>query len=894
MTILNAGRDEAMAREEAARDEDFWDELMPRAAELVLTSGQATPQMLQRKMRIRWATIQTLLAELAELGVVGPDQGEPPRRVLLGADALPGVLAAIAGDPEDGVAPVVEGVVVSATLGGEDDEAIEAANLAPPATPVVLTKTSPPPPGEPGGEEDGDSQGGELAIRHDDDLATYQPGELEPWRPAGGGSIGGRVQETWWRVIDHPTTTRTTAVTRQLPKAGVKLAVYTPRGVGRLVAMAGNALFATHTAAMVARIADTDPLGEAWVKASAEHGKVHERLATRRWLAGGLAFLATLVAMAWWAPQAFAGLLAVVVFVGVVAFARGVCRDPKELATCVAVAAGGATVVWFTGPDLASLVPHPPTWFWWILGGGLVSLFGWFGRKDGALVDLPPTMAPHKTPPLTAPMVTAALVALGIPKMREPDDITLLMDVAKDGQGYVIDLELPPAVPATDIIEKREEFAAALRRELGTVWPAVGPRHPGHLSLYVSLVPMVSAVQAPWPVATGGPVSLFQPCPLFTDQRGQWVNQTLAYTAWVIGAVPRMGKTKALLNLGLLAAMDVRSRIYAFDLKGTGDLSSLAKVAHAYRVGDEPEDIADMLRIMRGIRQEMRARTRLVRELTLEENPDRGKVTDTLAGQDPDRFGPIVVLVDEVQVWTQEFSEALPDQVFEGKRPRDPGKEVRDEFIAILRDLVKRGPALGIIPAMATQKPDAKSIPSSIADNASARLCLKVNGQISNDQILGTSSYQAGIRATQFAFSDKGIAFFRGDGAEPLVVRTVVMTAEEADDIAARARALRLAAGRLTGEAADDDIEDAILITDIVDDVEQVMREHGRGTAHHQELVEWLRDLRKDDYEAITVDELSARLRAREVKISQLRIGGVNRKGVRISDLRKRADNDEV
>lgn len=423
------------------------------------------------------------------------------------------------------------------------------------------------------------------------------------------------------------------------------------------------------------------------------------------------------------------------------------------------------------------------------------------------------------------------------------------------------------------------------------MWPAVGPRHPGHLTLFVSDVPMATATQTPWPLTNGPRVSVFDPLPLFTDQRGQWVSQTLAYTSWVIGAVPRMGKTRSLLNLGLTCALDPRARLYVFDLKGTGDLSALAKVAHFYGVGDEPEDIEIMLRVLRSLREEMRKRARLVRDLTLEENPDKGKVTDALATRDPKQFGPIVVQVDEVQVWTQEFSEALPDQVFEGKRPKDPGKEVRDEFIAILRDLVKRGPALGIIVMLATQKPDAKSIPSSIADNASARLCFKVNGQISNDQILGTSSYQAGVRATQFAFSDKGIAYFRGDGAEPLVVRTVDMDATRAEEVAARARALRLSTGLLTGDA--DEIEDAVLVTDVIDDVEQAMRARGRGTAHHQELIEWLRDLREEEYAEITVDELSARLRARGVKISQLRIAGVNRKGVRLSDLRKQDVGDD-
>jgi DNA segregation ATPase FtsK/SpoIIIE, S-DNA-T family len=529
---------------------------------------------------------------------------------------------------------------------------------------------------------------------------------------------------------------------------------------------------------------------------------------------------------------------------------------------------------------------------WAVLGVAAVVVFGLLGRKeDQKLVDLPATMAPHEPPPITAPMVKQALCDIGIAKMKDPEGVTLLMDVAADGDGWQVDMELPPGVPVTDVIDRREEFAAALRRELGTVWPAVGPRHPGHMALFISKVPMVGAKQAPWPVASGGKVSLFDPLPLFTDQRGKWVHQTLAYTGWVIGAVPRMGKTRALITLGLAAGFDVRSKVYSFDLKGTGDLSSLAKFAHVYRVGDDPEDIEFMLVQMRKLREEMRARTRLVRAMSLTENPDRGKVTDLLANLDPARYGPIVLLVDEVQVWTEEFTEALPGQWFDDdekgrrQRPKDPGKEVRAEFIAIMRDLVKRGPALGIIPFFATQKPDAKSIPSSIADNASARLCLKVNGQISNDQILGTSSYQAGVRATQFAFSDKGIAFFRGDGAEPLVVRTVDMTPAEADKVAERIRALRLAAGTLTGQAADE-VDEAEIVIDIVVDCITAMRERERGRAHHAELVDWLREMRPENYEALDVDELSTRLRKRGVQIDSFRVpGSPTRRGVYLSSL---------
>jgi hypothetical protein len=82
----------------------------------------------------------------------------------------------------------------------------------------------------------------------------------------------------------------------------------------------------------------------------------------------------------------------------------------------------------------------------------------------------------------------------------------------------------------------------------------------------------------------------------------------------------------------------------------------------------------------------------------------------------------------------------------------------------ICTDLVKRGPALGILIMLATQRPDAKSIPTGISANAVLRLCLKVQGQVENDMVLGTSQYKSGIRATMFSFEDKGVAYFAGEG----------------------------------------------------------------------------------------------------------------------------------
>ena len=132
---------------------------------------------------------------------------------------------------------------------------------------------------------------------------------------------------------------------------------------------------------------------------------------------------------------------------------------------------------------------------------------------------------------------------------------------------------------------------------------------------------------------------------------------------------------------------------------------------------------------------------------------------------------------------------------------RAPAATAR-EFEAICTDLVKRGPALGIVLILATQRPDAKSLPTGISANAVLRLCLKVMGQVENDMVLGTSAYKNGTRATMFAFSDKGICYFAGEGDAPRIVRGFYIDAPAAEKIALRARAIRAAAGTLTGHAA--------------------------------------------------------------------------------------------
>lgn len=725
-----------------------------------------------------------------------------------------------------------------------------------------------------------DETGAELELR--------PLGEVEQWTPTVQ-TLVVRARQAAARsmvtVVDTPAVARSLAVTRQAPKAGARLVVWSPRGARRAVGLARDWLFATHAAAHVARLADADH--PEWAKASGQLDNTVARLATRRWVVGVAVALAVLAALAWWAPGAFAGLLGIAALAGVGALAYPVCRTPGQVAACAAVALGLGWVAWHFGPDLAGLVPRPPGWAWWVLLGLAVVGCGLLGRKeDQHLVEMPPSSASTKPPIITAPMVIAALIALGNTKMREPDSIRVLMDPHRAGPFVQLDLELPAGVTAAWVVENREPFAGAMRRPMSMVWPRVGNAHPGHLVVLVSEVAMNEMEQEPWPLlAAGGPIDVFTPQPVFTDQLGKWVYLNLAYASWVIGAVPRMGKTYAVRELLLIYGMDPRVKVIALDGKGTGDLSPLAPFTHLHVRGarvDKPENIERVRALVAWLLREMGRRADVIADLPFEEVPD-SKVTSELINAHPELdLGPIVLGMDETQAF---FSYGFRSN----KEHKAICLEIRDGVI----ELMRMGPALGIWVILATQTVRDSTIPTEAQAVAVYRYGLKMESHEPNDKVLGTGAHRAGTTATIFGFEEKGIGWFKGEGSKPFIARSVVgLDAVASRAVAARARAWRSARGLLTGEAGDGDIVDAEVVIDITQDVEHVMRARGRGRAQHVELVDWLRELRPEQYADLDVEEVSVRLRSAGLPIRQVRIEGVNRKGVRLSDLQELAADE--
>ncbi|GAA0720616.1 cell division protein FtsK [Dactylosporangium roseum] len=443
-----------------------------------------------------------------------------------------------------------------------------------------------------------------------------------------------------------------------------------------------------------------------------------------------------------------------------------------------------------------------PRVYWYAALTAAVALLGAVGSPaDRPLLDT--AVSVTRAPRLTSDVVLAALSAIGVAGINQAvakkgakDAIRFAEPISRDGPGWRAVVDLPPGTTVDQVADRRKELASALGRPLGCVWPEGNlDVHPGRLVLWVGDEDLSRSRQAAWPLLKSGTVDLFRPIPFGTDQRGRPVVVTLMFASMVIGSIPRVGKTFAARLLLLAAALDVLAELHAYDLKGMGDFAPLEPVCHRYRAGSDDEDIAYGLADMRELAAELTRRTKVVRGLPRELCPE-SKITPELAARKSLRLHPIVLVVDECQRWFEHPTQG-------------------DELRGIAEDLVRRGPAAGIIAVFATQRPDSKSLPTGISGNAVLRFCLKVMGQMENDMVLGTSAYRNGIRATMFSRRDLGIGYLAGESDEPQITCTYYVDGPAASAVVARAHALREQAGTLPGSVTPVAVATVSLLDDI-------------------------------------------------------------------------------
>ena len=511
------------------------------------------------------------------------------------------------------------------------------------------------------------------------------------------------------------------------------------------------------------------------------------------------------------------------------------------------------------GEEPPGFLPALPWWVQTLVITFAVVVLGRAGvPRDRRIVDVA-TVSSSAPPKLTADLVTRSLQNLGIAALNVKDGtpISYVSPITRDGPGWRAEGDLAYGVTVTDVMERRERLSSGLRRPLGCVWPEVrAEQHAGRLVLWVGDQDMSQGKPIVWPYAKRGMTSMFGEIPFGHDPRGRGISMRLIFESVLIGAKPRMGKTFALRVLVLAAALDPTCRLRVFELKGTGDLAAVEGCCHQYASGADEPSIEACMDALRDLYAELDTRAATIRKLPKDLCPEN-KVTPELAARRSLGLFIEFLAIDECQ------------ELF-------VHPEYGAEAARLCEAIIKRGPALGIIPVFATQRPDAKSMPTGVAANIGIRFCLRVMGQLENDMVLGTSSYRNGIRATTFGAKDRGIGYLVGVGDDPVIVRTAYIDAPEAERIAERARKVRENAGLLSGHALGDEptVRERV---DVLADLAAVLRHDEK--AWTEAVLEMLAEMRPQIYGSWTPRALAAAVKPYGLTPSQVWIEGDNRRG---------------
>jgi len=511
------------------------------------------------------------------------------------------------------------------------------------------------------------------------------------------------------------------------------------------------------------------------------------------------------------------------------------------------------------------------TFVWWVALLAAVGA-GWLGRPRSAPVLPPGPVLPVQLE-LSADMLTAALRAAGLVKAdATPQMVTPPL---RDGNGWAVTLDLPRGggKTAADAIAKRDTVAAELGvDEIQVIMSrvrAVAGGHAGRLMIWVADDDPYIGPPNLSPLTGVDEFSVWEPIPFGRDARGRPITLVLIWQSMFFGGLPRRGKTFAQRLPSAAGVLDPYVRHYVADGKGGADWRAMRGVAHRLVIGAEDEAIARFLAMLDELLIEMGARFALLGGLPTSVCPE-GKLTPEISRRYD--LPVIFITIDELQEYLTAMSSPM-----------------REEAVDKLARLARRGPAAGFILNAASQRPDTDSVPAKLREIITYRYCTQVVDRTSSDMVLGKGKAAQGADASILSEDHKGVGVLVTGPGSFEIVRCDYMDLPTFANICAHGRALRIAAGTLTGDAATDAVAAAeaagVQIPAVLADVLYAM--HGVDRMHTTTLLARLTNMDEDAYADYTPERLAEQLEQAGVHRTgrQVKVDGINLAGYRRADL---------
>lgn len=410
----------------------------------------------------------------------------------------------------------------------------------------------------------------------------------------------------------------------------------------------------------------------------------------------------------------------------------------------------------------------------------------------------------------------------------------------KEGKGWRMQLVLPLGVPVEEIVKRKTVLAHNLVRTPAEVWPSEPKGQAGVLDLWVADPGALSGPVEPWPLLdTEGPTDYFTGVPVGVNIRGERVTGQLFQRNYVAGGVMGSGKSSLYITVVAGAILDPLVDVDVFVLAENYDYEPMRPRLRTLRTSGDKATVKACLDTLNALYEELDGRGKALRE-----HKERS-VTRRVAEQDP-RLRPRIVVIDECQIlfMDDEYGELAAEVVMK---------------------LVSTARKYAITIMFATPEASTESLPRKVTAVTSCKACFAIGDQQSNDAVLGTGSYKAGISAVSLEPStdegpgDVGTAMVRGVMAKPGVLRAYYLTPDQLTDVTTRAMDLR--AGHVPTPTSDD----APAQVDFLTDLASVLTGHKH--LRTAEVLNALIALRPDHYGKHTSRTLADELRTVGVPI---------------------------